>query len=223
MNFSELIGSLCELEDSSPDALKAILCRISTESIKAWMSSNISFLSIERHPNNFYKIRLARLRNGISVRLHIWAPSTDGDSSIHNHRWNFASKLLQGSYEQTLYQITEGSETLRRSYRRDGSEDTDVAVHAVNAVPILNEKIRPGTTHCLEAETYHRVHSIDPYIHTITLFVTGIPLKQMSSVICLNPLESKLSRPTPLDSLTAQCFMKEALNWFHDGGNCELI
>lgn len=55
------------------------------------------------HPNGFAKIQICQnSMNGSRLTLHVWSSQyVDGD--IHNHRWDFSSRVLSGTVVNTLY------------------------------------------------------------------------------------------------------------------------
>ena len=63
---------------------------------------NASYL----HTNGFYKIILKRYDDGSCLRLHYWLKDYNTDQNPHNHGWNFYSKILVGSLQNTNYIMT---------------------------------------------------------------------------------------------------------------------
>jgi hypothetical protein len=56
----------------------------------------------ELHPNGFIKMRIALKPAKWSVRLHLWGEA-HGESHIHSHRWDFASRVLHGILRTRTY------------------------------------------------------------------------------------------------------------------------
>lgn len=80
---------------------------------------NRSFL----HVNGVYKIVLAKKSySEPEIRLHLWEkgnilPTGSNLENIHNHRWSFHSKVLCGSFKQSLYQVNLCDEGFLDHYR----------------------------------------------------------------------------------------------------------
>ena len=57
------------------------------------------------HFNGFDKIVLLSSQEpGFKLRLHVWWPGMPRNlENVHNHRWNFASAILRGSYKTQIY------------------------------------------------------------------------------------------------------------------------
>lgn len=70
------------------------------------------------HPTGIFKLVLAESAySNIGMRLHIWKngnayPENTNYDSVHNHRWDFVSKIVVGEFRKCLFRkdISEGVE-----------------------------------------------------------------------------------------------------------------
>jgi hypothetical protein len=137
-----------------------------------------------RHPNGFTKIRLARLADsGWIIRLHIWEPdAVDGD--IHNHRWHFASYVVNGSIAEQRYEVTnsDGPWTMH-----DCSPSLDGEYVLANARPcdvrlVAEDKYQCGDSYQRPADALH-VAKTAGHRTAVTLFIQGPDATKMTTVL----------------------------------------
>lgn len=58
------------------------------------------------HPLGFSKIVMWTSPQGTRARLHVWPPREWPVEQVHNHRFNFASVILAGSYVHERYDVS---------------------------------------------------------------------------------------------------------------------
>ncbi len=81
-------------------------------------------MSLTLHPLGFIQLKLPG-----NQRIHVWHPDLPtracaGQSNIHNHRFGFFSKVLVGTLEDTVYDITPAPPPLHAThaaYSHDGA------------------------------------------------------------------------------------------------------
>lgn len=55
------------------------------------------------HGNGFLKLVLAQTP-AFKLRLHLWMPGCDAQENCHDHRWHFASAVLQGNLSSEIWE-----------------------------------------------------------------------------------------------------------------------
>jgi len=116
--FAKLIDRLCENENKEYELYNMnivvnilgnkyflhILFRMVINN-ERWMQ-NITKRSYT-HDNHFVKLVILDTPKSIKLRFHIWGNNSYGDCNIHDHRWNFASKVICGNMIQEEYEETD--------------------------------------------------------------------------------------------------------------------
>jgi hypothetical protein len=64
---------------------------------------------MKRHGLGFRYLELLSLGQGRRVRLNYW-PSVEGSEDIHNHRWDFTSVVLLGSFTEEVFDRQPGGD-----------------------------------------------------------------------------------------------------------------
>jgi len=179
-------------------ALPRILELIRRDPERLTLSASASY----RHRNGFDKIVLASpMASRQKLVLHLWQPSAAAEAAdldhIHNHRWDFASVVLQGRlhlelykkdidgdiYTQFRYRKSPGTRHSRslQDARRYQLEPCGTMPVSAQATAILTV----GSTYTWSAELLHRAWA-PPGATTATLIVQGPPIRKQTSVLVEN-------------------------------------
>lgn len=143
---------------SQKDLLTQLLNAILTERDRRENVSRRSY----RHPNGFEKlVLLAGDAPYYKLRLHVWHPNARPiRSDIHNHRWNFGTKLLVGEYEMQLFRT---DKTGRRRYSywyepANRATSFSLDYNGVVCVKVaVHINVSEGSSYLLAHDTLHRV------------------------------------------------------------------
>lgn len=190
----------------SSDDFRALLQEIAAEEDERVLSKIDAYY----HPMGFIKITLHRGDKGQHVRLHFWGQSSpnsppqkffEGWEPVHNHRWNFSSKILHGSLDMIEYEelmplqrfssleaATKAADL--NSYKaysvnlvpgRDPTKDYNVFSSGQYALlrPLPKKTVEEGETYFINHLTPHRVLAA-PGTATILLMD---PAKKTSSEV----------------------------------------
>jgi hypothetical protein len=167
---SDVLRSLTNDKHSILETLDGILQSPS-------MLGGVASLSY-RHLNHFDKIVLASFgKDTCKLRLHVWwGESTDGDmENIHNHRWDFSTVILHGSYRFQLYEIEPGGRGLHE-YRYHSPDDSEYysmeRVGGASAECVLDARFGAGASYYLSHSCLHRVSAL-PQATVVTLMCQG--------------------------------------------------
>lgn len=143
------------------------------EAIRAALSNPSSIESIAqesyRHQNGFYKLPLMT-KNGEKFRLHVYRVGAKADENIHNHRWDFESKVLWGSLPMHLYEVVEGNSHRLHTYLRKGRLYIIQYLRKIGVIesPLIN--IRAGKKYVMKNSLYHKIATVK--MLTITYMTT---------------------------------------------------
>jgi hypothetical protein len=140
------------------------------------------------HDNGFYKVPLiSDPDERFSIRLHVWKraalPSDTEDVDVHNHRWDFATKVLQGAYVSRTYRDSAVGKQVskQRCWSSAGSSDYRVESEGAGHVELLEEVIRGvGSVYVLRSRVLHQVVPVE--VPTVTMMVRGKSLRAWSDV-----------------------------------------
>lgn len=117
------------------------------------------------HSNGFDRITLLDWPGTVRVRLHVWWPVHEPPSErIHNHAWNFWSRVICGGLTTRLYSTRESPDASQRlihlgpppdgaPYGYTYAPGAPVEVHEQTKL-----RLAAGTTYHLDHRVLHRVH-----------------------------------------------------------------
>lgn len=163
------------------------------------------------HPVGFIKIILYRGDQGEQLRLHFWRKGIlqnfhDGWEPIHNHRWNFSSKVIRGSLLCREYQDSglrlkrtkisdlKNIDYLNRLYEVlliPANQNSDI-YHVISSdtVAVINDcvcrQICAGQSYYLDNCTPHQVKS---ELDTATILLLDPPAKTSASEVFTTKLD----------------------------------
>lgn len=168
------------------------------------------------HPAGFIKLIIYKGANNEQLRLHFWGKGgekaikqnfNDGWEPIHNHRWNFSSKIIRGGLDCKEYFDADSR------MRFDSKDEAKIELSDLNSsyklydvciIPTRQEGcgykiiktgkfalignysrkyIHAGNTYYLD----HRIpHQVKPEVNTSTLLLIDPPIKQFASEIFID-------------------------------------
>ena len=136
------------------------------------------------HENGFDKITL--FENLYSkLRLHLWMK--DGikySENVHNHRWDFCSKIITGAYQFENFEITNdvGIEHYEYEYLpKTNSDKYDMVFRGKKKLLIKETGIKKkDDIHILSENELHKISSTENV--TATIFLTGKLKKKSTNV-----------------------------------------
>ena len=166
-----------------------------------------------RHPNGFTKIRLARLPgSGWTIRLHLWEPgATDGD--IHDHRWPFASCVVNGRITEQRYEIADDDGPWTMHDCSPSLNGEFVLAHARPCAVrlVAEDSYRSGDSYHRSADALHVAKTADD-APAVTLFIQGPETKTMTTVLRAPGSAAVSSKPLPMcDSVELQNELRDVL------------
>ena len=141
--------------------------------------------SSHRHPNGFEKLSLYRsTATDVRIRLHFWEDSARSEmSSIHDHRWHFASVVVAGLMKVTNFVQSNGA-----GLEYSCAQLSDISERNEKTIRLLGKRrlestasyvLRAGDAHALHADVPHRVVAWGARA-SATIVVTGEPLRACS-------------------------------------------
>ncbi len=135
------------------------------------------------HENGFLKIVIARDMNGRALRLHRWAGHAENRGNIHNHRWNFRSRILEGVLSFDEFSIASGAGRSLRRYEYLGGNMREALTCASARVRRAATGSRvAGEKYAMSATTLHRTWAQGD-TPTLTVVARGPTLLNRADVL----------------------------------------
>jgi hypothetical protein len=159
------------------------------------------------HYNNFDKIVLmSSVEPRYDLRLHVWWPEPKKrvTENIHNHKWDFSSVLLKGSYSFEVYEESAtGREMYEYSYvTRSGSDSYQMPfLRRANLELVSEGCMSAGDSYSLPHNIMHRV-ICDHSTTTVSLVIRGRTKKDSASVFIYEPTEIEQLIDSPAFSVS---------------------
>lgn len=154
------------------------------------------------HENGFDKTVLLEGQN-FKVRLHKFHPSTQVKAmeNVHDHRWMFASAILQGSFQaEFFHKDPNGTENLIRytyySDKKNGNYEVEL-IGFVNLDRQSTVTYNMGDTYLLNPEKLHRICRVGEEGAT-TVIITGKPRRNYCKLYSKTPFSNKKPSLQPL-------------------------
>jgi hypothetical protein len=156
------------------------------------------------HDNGFYKLTLGKAPGGVVLRAHIWledqAPHKC-DGNIHNHRWSFASMILQGTMTTVSFEVDRDGELSVQHYTYTPDADTEICyVGRARLRQTSSVTFADGDCYYLEASTIHQAQP-DAGLTTVTLVARSKAEREYADVYATRHLQETTGRPSFLPSL----------------------
>ena len=139
------------------------------------------------HQNGFFKHPLKTL-DGEKFRLHLYPVGAKADENIHNHRWDFESKVICGTLPMYLYNIIEGDTHYLHTYIRNDRIYNIELENKVGVIesPIIN--IEAGKKYLMKNDIHHKIAPVKEL--TITYMVTRKTSQKTCDLININNMSS---------------------------------
>lgn len=139
----------------------------------------VNFVTKVVHTNGFVKIVIARFSDESVLRAHLW--NVNAGANVHNHRWDFESRVFAGSIGEITYSYASSSS--RAKLYSDYSADDD-RIRPNKKLQRLSETEHSthfaGDRYSREASQIHKTEALQN--GTVTLVATGRPIRKCSTV-----------------------------------------
>jgi hypothetical protein len=156
-NADELAVALSQL--AGADAVAELVSTVLSDETRLQAVASNSY----RHTNGFLKIVLLASAE-FKLRLHLWMRSArdsrDRPEDIHNHRWDFATHILAGSYRYQQFEPDADGPSYYGYVYEPVSDSGSFSLRQRGAERLscrLDATMSTGSTYLLRAEALHRV------------------------------------------------------------------
>jgi hypothetical protein len=144
----------------------------------------ITLESLKKHATmiHYFGLGFIQIKLGERYRIHFYTtalPAIISVEEIHNHRYDFTSRVLYGNYCQTLFTITEGTTHLCEDESCNEGVHSGKAPDACGIRRLAQETYVPGSHYTLSHEAFHTVQTTD----AITLLDRKPYAKEFAQVI----------------------------------------
>lgn len=192
-----------------------------------WIS-DIAYRSVIKG-QGFLKL-VVTTTSAMTLRLHVYVPCATFDSGYHNHRWDFASKVLYGTLTQHFATATsredDSGNAIQSSvllFSRDGK---DVSWEEAGMAFVTRTKtltVYQGSSYYLDHERIHMIPNPEHVVHldyvgAVTMFIHGPQVKLHGSTFW--PPGTKLPEDGELQTLEVEHVKQifcHLLNLFESG------
>ena len=184
------------------DALKALMAEVVARTQQDILENSFY------HPLGFDKFILLQGEH-FSLRLHNFKPSTEGEPSehVHNHKWNFASAILHGSFVSEVYEDCATGVPVNRYLTLPTGTVFDQATH-MNL--IRRDVNKAGTQYYLTTDVLHSVTDIAPE-GAISIIAKGLTDESAFTTVYLEgeiDQEEEVKYTTDKDKFTFDSLLK---------------
>jgi len=120
----------------------------------------------ERHTKiHFFGLGFIQVKVSDKERFHFYHPELSAfvpPEEIHNHRYDFTSRVLKGCFEHEIYSVVDRSTAgIRNGKARevscDPNEPAPEAEIDVLATKLTTVRLKAGSNYDLHSDTFHRV------------------------------------------------------------------
>ncbi|MDT9409728.1 hypothetical protein [Corynebacterium rouxii] len=165
----------------------------------------LAFLEARWHPNGFAVFHIHEDHDLGNLRLHIWPDTArvnrPGGAPIHTHAWHLCSRVLSGTYTETIYEeVNSGTGSGKRYHRGTINylEDRNSITNSGDSLlrPAFKMKATERKYHEVLAGVPHETY-ISEGEFTATILITSPPI--LEKVHVYSPEEitpSNYHRPT---------------------------
>jgi hypothetical protein len=206
MSFQDQIGILTQVFASEiiEDSLAALI-RIEPFDLlsmcKSALQNEETFQLIQegcyRHPNGFSKIPVPFIPSKTArLRLHVFHEPVEF-SDIHNHRWDFVSRVLVGNLVSETYEIDlhgSGQKSLTHEQNSDKHSYSLTNGAEVSSKRTTRAVLSSGTAYFMDRSVFHRVGLAEPGYDCATLVFEGVQSGSESQVISQSRIEQVSAR-----------------------------
>ena len=131
---------------------------------------------------HYFGLGFIQVKLGPTHRVHFYTdllPPIVDKEDVHNHRYDFTSKILHGNFHQELFKIVEGNTyTLHNESCKEGYEETTSEQIVCGIEKIDDRWFYKGETYSISHETFHRVEATD----AITMLTRSEYKKELAQV-----------------------------------------
>jgi len=153
------------------------------------------------HRNGFDKlVLLASSKPEFRLRIHIWWPNSDeiSDMHIHNHKWDFRSKIIEGKYRHQEYIINDDGEKWRQYIchsilHKKGHQMEFQGIHRLQCVS--DAILVKDCEYTLDHRVLHKVSVAAHSRLTSTIILQSPVLQSSTNVYSLEVLDKSLTQP----------------------------
>jgi hypothetical protein len=153
-----------------------------------WVAENSS-----RNPNGFYRLMLLG-GTSFKCRAHIWTDVKFGNEAIHDHKCNFASRILKGGYTNINYRDALHTNGVQLRKHLVSATDDSRQAKAGDKIDVTIDGImefRERSSFVMPSHQLHQLKNVKPFSMT---FTTRGPVRPKLCRILLTD-ETQIERP----------------------------
>lgn len=147
--------------------------------------NDINWLKSHYQMIHYFGLGFIQLKLDQKHRMHFYTPHLPPiipEEDVHNHRYDFTSKILKGSLVQEIYGTTSGDKYIKHFEScKEGVEVDDFHLFC-DLVLTSRHTYSVGSEYFISHETFHKVKAIG---ECITLITRGDYQKEFAEVVQL--------------------------------------
>jgi hypothetical protein len=151
---------------------------------------NLDINYLKKFEPYYFGLGFIQLKLNDSERLHFYHPDILpilDEEDIHDHRYDFTSKILLGSLEQDIFTYRYNPHEYSHKYglftvscKREDAGTPATYLYGVDPVYLTTYKTSAGQSYNITKEAFHRVRIKEP---TLTYLNRKSPVKEVALVI----------------------------------------
>ncbi|WP_353558485.1 hypothetical protein [Paraburkholderia terrae] len=176
---------------------EAVVARGHVAEILRQLARNASLQTVAQnsylHDNGFTKLVVFR-SDRCAVRLHLWDTLSSNDqivSNIHNHRWNFFSRLLAGEYDQEQFApskaAADGERYFASRYVASADDYEVIPLGEILLQRSRRQRMLAPSSYYMAADVMHRV-TVPARCLTATIVVQAQTLSASTTICSPHPI-----------------------------------
>lgn len=117
---------------------------------------------------HYFGLGFIQLKLNDSQRVHFYTKElmkSVGDEEIHNHRYHFVSKILKGTFSQTIYDVIPAEKNFSHFMTKESCTKEESHIfhipEGVNIVKLYEQTLNVGESYFMDHNTFHTVDSGD--------------------------------------------------------------
>lgn len=181
-----------------------VALKLETEHLSADSFSKLLSLDCAWHPNGFAIFHVDDNHPLGKLRLHIWPESgrvrRSDDAPIHTHVWHLCSRILVGTYSETLYEKSDSDLAGTGTYYSANinylvDRDSFIASEKALLKPVTTTRNTRGEFHEVPANIPHET-LIEKDTFVATLLLTSDPVYEQATLYSETQIQaSTYARP----------------------------
>lgn len=125
--------------------------------------NEVTIDSLKKHATliHYFGLGFIQIKLGDTYRIHFYTKELPSiiDEAIHNHRYDFTSRILHGELHQRIFVPVDGDTHILEDESCDEKVHADTMAKECSVRQILDERLGAGSVYTIDKDTFHMVES----------------------------------------------------------------